>query len=100
MFLFQRRFNDGNCIRRGKGLFQPDFRQLLKTVALDFLVLGTLGSLSGGLVFVQSSISSPCGPARLTGLLAFAGYGWRRAEGDCEHRHAPPPRSDVARPLS
>jgi hypothetical protein len=57
MFLFQRRFNDGNCIRRGKGLFQPDFRQLLKTVALDFLVLGTLGSLSGGLVFVQSSIS-------------------------------------------
>jgi hypothetical protein len=104
MFLSRRRFNDRNRIGRGKGFFQPDLQQLLKTVAIDVLVLVTLGSLSDESCFCfghfQCSVSSPYGPARLTGFLAFAGCVRRRAEGDCEPRHARPPRSAVTRPSS
>ena len=65
MFLSRRRFNDRNRIGRGKGFFQPDLQQLLKTVAIDVLVLVTLGPCPTSLVFVSAIFNARS--ARLTG---------------------------------
>ncbi|MEA2965993.1 MAG: hypothetical protein QOI46_6091 [Alphaproteobacteria bacterium] len=54
MFLYRGRFNDSNCVRRGKGFFEPEFHQPLKMARSTSWALPRSILCPAGLVFVRS----------------------------------------------